>query len=398
MLEGTSENGAGPESGPMVAVVDRCGSGAMPHAGVAADAGDRDFLLATISAVVCNYNGGEQVYRAVRALATQDFPLEEIILVDNHSTDGSVERICAAFPQVVIVQMGDNLGLPAARNAGLGRVRGDLVLMVDADVYVTEDCIARLRAAYFETGATLVCPRILLCPEAHIVQCDGATPHYVGTMTLRHAYAPVERLPVEASEVDGCIGACLLLDRVAMLEAGGFDPVQFLYFEDLEFSLRLRVLGHRIVCEPRAVVHHERGIGTAGLSFRGAGPYPRRRAYLTMRNRLLLILTFYRLRTIAVILPVLLIYEMATLIMVLARGWAREWLSAWAWTLRHRRTIVERRRRIQRMRRRADRDVLRGGPVPLAPGLLRSRLAVGAVAVLSHVVEWYWPLARRLAG
>lgn len=351
-----------------------------------------------VSAVVFNYNGGEKVCRAVRTLVEQNFPLLEIVLVDNGSTDGSVERVQAAISQVVIVQTSDNPGLPAARNVALSRTRGDLVLMVDADVYITEGCIERLFSTLVESGATVVCPRILLHPETHVVQCDGAAPHHVGTMVLRHAYTPLESLSVEPGEVDGCIGACLLVDRVRMLEAGGFDPLYFLYFEDLEFSLRLRILGHRLVCEPRAVVHHDRGAGTVGLSFRGEGPYPPQRANITMRNRLLLILTFYRLRTIAVLLPMLLAYEFATVALVVARGWGREWLAAWAWTIRHRGDIAQRRRRIQRLRRRADREVLRGGPLPLAPGLLRSRPAAAAVAALSRLVAWYWSLARRLVG
>ena len=53
--------------------------------------------------------------------------------------------------------------------------------MVDGDVYVTDGCIERLREACVEWDATLVCPRVLLFPEKHIVQCDGAAPHFIGT-------------------------------------------------------------------------------------------------------------------------------------------------------------------------------------------------------------------------
>jgi GT2 family glycosyltransferase len=354
--------------------------------------------LPTVSVAVFNYNGGERVYNAVRAVVEQSFPVEEILLVDNHSSDGSVERIRAAFPLIEVVQLAGNLGLPAGRNEALRRAKGDFILMLDGDVYLTEGCTERLLASAVERDATLVCPRVLLFPETHIVQCDGAAPHYVGTLALRHAYLPVERVPCEASEVDGCIGACLLIDRAQMTAAGGFDDVYFLYFEDLELILRLRAFGHRIVCEPRAVVHHDRGAGTAGLSFRGQGTYPPRRAYITMRNHLLLIVTFYRVRTIAVALPALLLYELATLALAVSRGWAREWLSSWAWLLRHSSAIRRRRRWIQDRRRLADRDLLRGGPLPLAPGLLRSKLSAAPVAALSRVIAWYWGWARRWAG
>jgi GT2 family glycosyltransferase len=364
----------------------------------AASAARAGLELPTVSAVIFNYNGGDRVCAALRRLVAQSFPFADIVVVDNGSTDGSVARLRAAFPQVEIVQTGGNLGLPAARNVGLQRAAGDLVLMLDGDVYVSGGCIERLREACIDWDATLVCPRVLLFPETHIVQCDGAAPHYLGTLSLRHAFSPVAHLTSEPAEVDGCIGACLLVDRARMVAAGGFDDTYFLYFEDLELSLRLRALGHRIVCEPRALVHHDRGSGTAGLSFRGQGRYPPRRAYITMRNRLLLILTFYRLRTIAVLLPVLAVYELATLMLVLSRGWIREWLLAWAWQLGHAGTIMRRRRWLQGARRLADRDLLRGGPPPLAPGLIRSQLAAVPVAALSHMVAWYWERARRWAG
>jgi GT2 family glycosyltransferase len=346
--------------------------------------------------MVINFNGGERVLNTLAALKSQRHPLSRILVVDNGSGDGSVRRIREGFPEVEILELGENIGLPRARNAGLRHLDTELVLMADADVYVAEDCIELLLAAWEEHRPTVVCPRIRLFPEKHQVQCDGAAPHFVGTMTLRHAYQAFEDLDREPAEVGGAIGACYLVDRPRVLTAGGFDEIYFFYFEDLEFSLRLRALGHRFVCEPRAEVFHDRGQGTPGLSFRGAGSYPRRRAYLGMRHRLLTMFIHFRARTLLVLAPALFIYELGTVAMAIPRGWVGPWARAWCWILGNLGTIGKRRDRMQRDRVLRDRELLSGGPLPLAPGFLRSRLARVLPALLSRGLDGYWRVARHL--
>jgi len=354
------------------------------------------------AAVVVNYNGGERIARTVRSLLALTHPPARIVVVDNASTDGSPARLRAEFPGVEILAMPVNAGLPAARNAGLRHVPSGPVLLLDGDVYPAGDAVERMQAALEEFGAAVACPRVLLYPELEVIQCDGASVHFIGTMGLRHADLPLDgRTAMEMHprtvEVGACIGACMVVDRDKVLSAGGFDERYFFYFEDLEFSLRMRALGHRLVCVPEAVVHHDRGRGTPGLSFRGEGSYPLRRAELTMRHRLLTIFTHFSARTILVLSPVLALYELASLALVLRNGWGRAWAAAWVWQFRNAGEIRRQRRAMQQRRRRRDRDLLEGGPLPLARGVLGSRPAA-AVAALSFLLNGYWRLVRRMIG
>lgn len=346
----------------------------------------------TISAVIVSYNGGSKVLRCLEKLKKQRTPLHEIIVVDNGSDDGSLQQIRETFTDVTIFEMAANRGLPAGRNVGLQHAAGDLVLLVDTDVYLTDDCTCKLLQAYFEEQATVVCPRILLLPEDDVVQCDGAAAHFVGTMILRHGFSDIATTPSKRATVNGCIGACMLAERTTVLAAGSFNEAFFLYFEDHEFSLRMRSLGHRFICEPMAIVHHERGDGTPGMAFRGHGNYPRQRAYQTMHGRLTTILIHYRFRTMAVLAPVLLSYELISIAVALRRGWAGEWLRVWLWQFRNRRTVLMWRNRVQQARRVGDRDLLEGGSLPVAPGFARSRWDRAVVASLSTVFNGYWNL------
>jgi GT2 family glycosyltransferase len=350
----------------------------------------------SVSAVVINYNGGDRTIRCLEALSRQTTPPERIVVVDNGSADGSRERIRTRLPHVDVIEVGENRGLAAARNIGLEAVSSDFVLLADSDVYLEPDTLGRLLAARADTGATVICPRIRLIPERDIVQTDGAAPHFIGTMTLLHGYRPVSELPAERTRVPGCIGACYLLDRRRVLAAGGFDEAYFIYFEDLEFMLRLTAYGHEFVCEPAALVFHDRGQGTVGLSFRGTGSYPPRRAYLHMRNRWLTMLMHYRLGTLLVLLPVLALYELVVVVFALVRGWGVEWLQGWWWLMRNLPSILRRRGVAQRMRVRNDRDLLMGGPLPLTPGLIRSPALAAGVSALSTFLNAYWRVARRV--
>lgn len=353
---------------------------------------------AAVTALIVNHNGGDRVLRVLKALAEQAYPLEATIVVDNESTDGSPDTIRAEYPHVTVLEMGSNAGLSAARNAGLAVAASPLALMLDHDIYVENDCIEAMVKAQRSSGAAVVCPRIRLIPERDIVQADGAALHFVGTMVLRNDYKALVDTPARAGPTDGCIGACMLVDREKVIDAGAFDPLIFFYMEDHEFSLRMRSLGHRFWCEANAEVFHERAAGTPGLSYRGRGSYPVRRAYFTMRHRLLTILVHYRLRTLLVLSPALFLYEIASLVAAARKGWTWQWFRAWGWQWKNRSAIAERRGRAQRRRRLADRELLVGGPPPLAPGFLTSKIQAKIVAVLSAILNGYWRLTHRWIG
>jgi GT2 family glycosyltransferase len=352
-----------------------------------------------VTAVVPSHNGGERLVRTIEALEQQTLPLAEIIVVDDASDDGTSARVAERFPCVRLIRLDANVGLSATRNTGLREARTDLVLMVDHDIYLAPECVERLVRGREKLGAVAACPRIRLFPECEIVQADGAEPHFVGTLGLRNGWRRASELsPAEAAYVGAVPGGCLLVQRSPVLEAGGFDELIFFYFEDLELSIRLRALGHRLAVVPAAEAYHDRGVGLPGLAFRGRGSYPARRLQLTLRHRLLVILVHYRVRTLLVLAPALILYELASLALALSRGLGGEWARAWEWEARHTSALVERRKRMQRGRVCGDREILVGGPLPLAPGLVRSRAAHAAVRCLGGGLNAYWRITRRLIG
>lgn len=346
-----------------------------------------------------NFNGSEDVMRCLESLCSDQPLLQEIIVVDNASTDNSPALIARHYPDVRILQLDQNYGPCVARNTGLRALSTDLALVMDDDVYLAPTALALMLKGYVESEAKIVCPRILLYPDIDIIQCDGVAPHFLGTLSLRHGFAPrgEHKQSVATSmavDVQGCLSACFLADRNIVLQAGGFEEAYFFYFEDLEFNLRLRSLGHTVVCMEDAVAYHSRGLGTPGLSFRGTSTYPERRFYLSSRNRLMTILIHYRLRTIILLSPAFLIYELLVIVFALRQGFFSSWNRSWRWQAANWPVIRKRRARAQSSRKLADAELLSGGPIPVAPGVVRSRPMNWALIILSAGLDFYWRLVR----
>lgn len=347
-----------------------------------------------ISALLVNHNSGGTILKSIRALTEQDYPLNRILVVDNGSSDGDPARIRLQFPGVEVIETHKNLGISRARNIGLQRMQDTLVLLVDDDVYLSRGCLRAMLDAYQGTNAAVICPRIVLYPEADTIQCDGAGLHFSGALSLRHTLRPLMGQPPTCTRVHGFISACLLIDRGRLGEILSFDEDYFFYFEDTEFSYRLSALGYPIFCEETAIAYHERGEGTPGLSFRGKGAYPKQRAYLTLRNRWLTILLHYQFRTLLLLLPALAVYEFSAFWDLLRRGWLVEYASAGWSILTGLKSILQRRKQWQRLRKVSDGSILLGGTLPFAEGFVDSK-RMYQVRLLNRILNWYWDRIKK---
>jgi GT2 family glycosyltransferase len=197
-------------------------------------------------------------------------------------------------------------------------------------------------------------------------------------------------IPINPSPVGGCIGACMLFDRRIIESVGNFDDEFFFYFEDLEFSLRVRAMGHYIYCEPNALVLHERGGGTPEIAFRGQGSYPPLRVFYNIRHRWLTILLVYKLKTIILLVPVFLVYEIGTIIFVLKNGWINEWMQAIRSVASIHKKVKRNRERIQKNRVVGDGSLLSGGYLEFAPGVIESTFQTKLISLYSRSANSYW--------
>jgi hypothetical protein len=348
-----------------------------------------------VSAVVCNYNGEAYLAECLASVLAQ--APDEVIVVDDASSDGSAALVRARFPGVTWLPLPENRGPCAARNAGMRAARHPWVLAVDNDAVLAPDVLAKLRAALeARPDACLAQARSVLHDEPTRVHYDGGGFHYLGLIALRNHHVPLEQAEGRGVvEADALVAICALLERDVLLSHGGYDEELFYLAEDLDLSLRLRIAGERLLSVEDALVRH-RG-GTAGLSFRGGG-YPRRRVFLHARNRRWILAKCMRVRTLLLVLPAFAAYELAWLVFALAQGELRAQLAGRLAFLRALPRLAPLRARVQTARRRADREVFVGGPLVLSPALVARPAARAAARALDVLLRAWWALVRPLCG
>jgi GT2 family glycosyltransferase len=363
--------------------------------------------IGPVSVVVVNYNGAEHLPACLDALSALEGPVDEVIVVDNASTDGSralaeqraaAARETAGAPELRVVALATNDGPCPARNRGMREARNRWVLALDNDAVCRPDLLAKLAAAAeARADCVIVQPRSVFASEPGRVHYDGGGFHYAGLISLRNWYRPLAEARGDGVlDVDCAVSLALLVDRDALLAAGGYDEAFFILFEDLDLSYRLRAAGRAILSVEDALVLH-RG-GTPGISFREGPRYPVSRVRLHSRNRWLFLLKNYRVRTLLVALPGLFAYELVWLAFSVASGGLGAWVLGKVDVLRLLGRTLHLRRAARRARRASDRSLLVGGPLTVTPALQSSALRRGALAALDCWMRAWWGLARHVAG
>lgn len=350
---------------------------------------------------ILNFNGEAILPAALDAACAIADRFAEIVVLDNGSKDGSVALMRRDYPQVRILELGENFGAAGGRNAGLRRLESDLILLMDNDVALTAECVDGLVAALgVRPDASIAVPAVVYGHRRDLVQYCGAACHYLGQQILANEDVPVDRIAPATFEMTSLVSCCFLVDRSRLPGPEVFDESFFIYFEDHEYGVRVRALGSNLLAVPSARCYH--GKGTEGLSIRQLGSYSSRRVFYLIRNRWLFLLKVYSLHSWLVLLPILLVYEATQFAIVVKKGWLAEWWRSVCWVAGHLAPILRERRRFQRLRRRHDGDLVSGGRLPFRPELTAGSFERAALRILGAMAGGYWklasPLIRRRRG
>lgn len=221
----------------------------------------------SVAAIVVNLNSGELLERCLQALAEQTLRAARTIIVDNGSTDGSLDGLEKRFPDVEVVRLGENAGFARANNLAVERAEGcEWVALVNPDAFLEPDWLARLlEAAAAHPQYTFFASRLVDATRPTRLDGTGDLYHVSGWAWQRGHGQEVGRPddPPAPDEVFSPCAAAALYRRDAFLEVGGFDESYFCYFEDIDLAFRLRLAGHRCLYVPQAVAFHV-GAATAG--------------------------------------------------------------------------------------------------------------------------------------
>lgn len=329
--------------------------------------------------IVVTHQSAEHLRPLLEALQPQLQKDDELVIVDNASTDDTAEVARSLGAEIRVIETGENLGFAGGCHAGADATQAPLLLFLNPDSEPEPQCLQRLRdagAAHPDWGAWQAAVML----EGERINTSGGVVHYLGIGWAGDCERPASELPASDREIAFPSGAAMIVRRAAWNELHGLDREYFMYGEDLDLGLRLWLAGRRVGLVPGARVLHsyEFDKGTS-------------KWFWLERNRWRTVLSVYPGPVLALTLPALLAAEIGLLAIAAREGWLMAKLRAQAATLAGLTGTLARRRIVQRTRRVGANDFAGH----LTSSLDSPYLAGAATPLLRVPQELYWRVVRR---
>jgi hypothetical protein len=362
-----------------------------------------------VTLCIINYNGLTYLQEAVANLKALSTRFDEILVVDNGSSDGSLSYL-ETIDKITVLALPSNNGPASARNAGFLQASNDVILFQDNDITLTDGVVVALyKTLQLNTKVLLTAPRVVYKSNPDIIQFESADCHLLGMMSLRQANTRTDNAPMEITQTSSMVSACFMIDRRRWRNQSlpGKSPYnqpinnQPLFDEDFIFNLedhdlgvRANLLGFIILAVPHATVMH--GSGTEGLSYRPGRAMSATRMYCLIRNRWWIVCRYYSLRSLIILAPLMLAFELLQLMGVILKGWGKEWWRAFVDTVKHLPVLHAERKVYQALRQRADREILHTGNLPLTQAMNSGIVARSCIGLFEMLMRGYGYLVKKL--
>jgi GT2 family glycosyltransferase len=304
-----------------------------------------------VSVIIVNYNGLSYLETCLRSVLAQNFPYFEVILVDNKSSDGSLEYTRRTFPDLLAVVNDKNLGYSGGINSGISHAKGRYIAPLNVDTEVEKNWLgAMVEFMDANPDAGAVTPKSLLYRDRGKVGDMGLNVHVTGLGFVRGFDRQDSDVPKEPFQVASVSGCSFLIRREIVELMGGLNEDNFMYYDDVDVSWVVNMMGYRIYCVPRSVVYHEYELKMT----------PQKMFWLE-HGRLNAIICYLKAPTLVALLPILILTEVLIMGYCVIRGpryfWAK--LRAWFSVASNMRNLLRRRRQVQRLRKISDLELLK---------------------------------------
>jgi N-acetylglucosaminyl-diphospho-decaprenol L-rhamnosyltransferase len=292
----------------------------------------------TLSILIVAWESGDDLRKTLPALLNELGADDELIVVENKPGDGSTEVVRELAPQARIVSPGRNTGFAGGADAGAEVARGDLLVLLNPDAVPQPGFGGAIRRPWQEERGWAAWQALVADGAGETINSAGNPVHFTGIVWAGGHGRPLADAPA-AGEVAAASGACLAVPLSEWRRVGGFPPEFFMYHEDVDLSVRLRMAGGTVGIEPTALVAHGYDFSASADKWRWLE-----------RNRLAFLVRTYPGPLLALLAPALLATELALLAVSAAAGWGaqkrqanREFIGWLPRLMRERREIQRRR-------------------------------------------------------
>jgi GT2 family glycosyltransferase len=330
----------------------------------------------SVSVVIVTWNERDVISRSLPPLVEQLKPSDELIVSDNGSSDGTLDVVRELAPEAIVVENGANLGFMDGCNRGAERASGDLLVLLNPDTVVAPGWLEAMRRPAEDGRGWSAWQGLVTMDGGTRINTSGGIVHFTGIAWAGQMGEPYAPGAVERGEVGFASGASMAIPLETWRRLDGMPGYFFLYCDDVDLSLRLRLEGGTVGVEPDALVDHEYEFSRRGVKWR-----------VLERNRWATVLRTYPGPLLVLLLPALLATELGILAAAVAGGWGGQKLLAGADTARLLPRLVRERRQIQAGRTISAHDFARH----LTPDLTSPYLGGAARSrVLRAALRAYW--------
>lgn len=317
---------------------------------------------AQVTVVIPHYNGKKILFDCLESLFKNTFKDFKVLLIDNGSTDGSQAMVRAAFPQVELIQNEENKGYAGACNQGIELADTEYVLLLNNDTVAPTNFLEELvKALENDRSAAMVQPKILSIQDHQFFDYSGGAggemdilgyPFARGRIfdTVEKDKGQYDRLTNQVFWTSGC---ALLLRKSVIEKIGALDEDFFAHQEEIDLNWRAQLLGYRNLVALKTYIYHY-----SGYTLRKDN---QRKMYLNHRNNIIMMIKNYSLAMLLLVLPLRILFEMATVVvdsMLWGGNRGKAVLQALAYIFTHLGMILQKRRRVQKMRKVSDRAII----------------------------------------
>lgn len=343
-----------------------------------------------IEVYIFNFNGRNTILSTIESLYKSVNVNISISIIDDYSTDDSLELVKRKYPEIQIYRMEYNTKkLNMLRNKALSLGTSKLIFITDNDLNFDKNCLSELLKVMESDSSIATCtPRLMHWDQPEKVYTAGTKVHYIGAAISEQRdkiYDPTnDKLPSSNSG-----GGICLIRRDAAVKVGGFDEKMLMgWGDDGEFYQRLLRAGYKCLYIPSAFALHENKIVDTIRKYRVVG-----QTY----NRWLFILSHYSILLILLLLPVFIIYEIVQAVFVLTKGVLVEYIQGNLLVFKKFREVLDKRKFVQSIKIKSDKDVLFSGQLYVAHALIRKYGFVKiAINWLSAFFDIYWRIVRKV--
>jgi GT2 family glycosyltransferase len=251
-------------------------------------------MYASLAIVIVNWNSFDVTQNCLASLRSIDYPNYKIIVVDNGSNDSSGDKLKSEFPEIILLKNEENLGFTGGNNIGIEFALNndlELVMLLNNDTIVTPKFATNL-VTFLQQDVNIgaIQPKIMFNQEREIIWNAGSSFSKVWHLTKTIGMGEFDKGDYDTQrEIPWVTGCCFLTKSSIIREIGKLDDCFFIYYEDTDWSFRIKQKGYKLIYEPSSKIYHEVGKSNDNRETFGEGNLSPFSHYVNVRNHIFIV-------------------------------------------------------------------------------------------------------------